>query len=132
MNSLAGLDWMGYFHSLSEDEIRKLAVWLVAEHLHVGEFMEVVDRAYAQSSREWRGEPSDFVAWHGRPCAEDYARRKRRFAEFVVALNEASMTGAFPGDVAPEELELSQPYRMETSSIAEVLGALEYARRSSA
>lgn len=128
MNSLVGFDWIGFFHSLSDDETRNLAAWLVAERLHVGEFMEVVDRVYARTSDEWRGQPSVFVVWHGRPGAEDYARRKRRFAELIAALDEARMTGALPGDVAPDELEFSQPHRAEAPSIGEVLGALEYAR----
>lgn len=131
MNSLVGFDWIGYFHSLSDDEMRHLANWLVAERLHLGEFMEVVDRVYARASDEWRGQPSVFVVWHGRAGAEDYARRKRRFAELIAALDEARMTGALPGDVAPDELGLSPPCRAEAPSIREVLGALQFARHSS-
>jgi hypothetical protein len=41
------------------------------------------------------------------------------------------MTGALPGDVAPEELEPPLSHWVETSSITEVLKALEYARRGS-
>lgn len=128
MNSLVGFDWMSYFQSLSDDEMRNLATWLVAECLHVGEFMEVVDRVYSRTADEWREQPSVFVVWHGLPGAEDYAHRKQRFAELIAALEEACMTGALPGDVAPDELELSQPRPLAALSIGEVLGALEYAR----
>lgn len=131
MNSLVGLDWIGYFHSLSDDEMRKLAAWLVAERLDVGEFMEVVDRVFARALDEWRGQPSVFIGWYGRRGAEEYARRKRRFAELMAALEEASMTGALPGDVAPEELEVSQPDWVEAPSMENVLNALEYARHGS-
>ena len=130
MNSPVGLDWLGYFHSLSDDEMRKLASWLVAKHLHVGEFMEVVDRVYTQAADEWGGQPALFIVWHGRSAAEGYARRKQRFTELIAALDEARMTGALPGDVAPEELEFTQSRQAETPSIGEVLGAIEYARHS--
>lgn len=131
MNSLIGLDWIGYFHSLSNDEMRALADWLVAERLDVGEFMEVVDRVFARTLYEWREQPSVFIVCYGRPGAEEYARRKRRFAELMGALDEACMTGALPGDVAPEELEATQPDWAEAPSLESVLGALEYARRGS-
>lgn len=131
MKSVVGLDWIGYFLSLSDDEIRKLAAWLVAERLDVGEFMEVADRIYAQTPDEWRDQPSVFVAWFGRPSAAKYARRKQRFAELMAALEEAYMTGALPGDVAPEELKLSQPHWADAPSVERVLGELEYARRGS-
>lgn len=128
MNSLIGFDWISYFQSLSDVEMRNLATWLVAECLHVGEFMEVVDRVYARTADKWREQPAVFVVWHGLPGAEDYAHRKQRFAKLIAALDEASMSGALPGDVAPNELELSQPHPAAAPSIGEVLGALEYAR----
>lgn len=131
MNNLVGLDWIGYFHSLSDDEIHELAVWLAAERLEVGEFMEVVDRVYARTSDEWRGQAPVFVDWFGRPDAREYAHRKRRFAELTAALEEARMTGAFPGDVTPEELDPPLPLWAEATSVEKVLVALECARRDS-
>ncbi len=131
MNNLTGLDWSDYFHGLSDDETRELAVWLATERLAVGEFMEIVDRVYARSPVEWRGQSPVFVSWFGRPGASEYARRKRRFAELVSALEEAHMTGALPGDVVPDELELFPPLWTEAPSIAEVLEELECARRGS-
>ena len=129
MNSLLGLDWISYFHSLSDDETRTLAAWLATERIDLGEFMEVVDRVFARTLDEWRGQPSVFIDCYGRPGAEDYARRKRRFAGLMAALEEADMTGALPGEVAPEELEVAQPDWANASSLERVLGALECARR---
>lgn len=134
MNSLVGLDWVGYFRSLSDDEVSALAAWLVAERLDVGEFMEVVDRVHARTLDdrtvdEWRGQPSLFIGWYGRPGAEGYARRKRRFAELMAIRETVGMAGALPGEVAPEELEATQPDWAKTPSLERVLGALEYARR---
>src|SRR5579859_6239409 len=120
MNNLAGLDWMGYFHSLSDDEIHELAAWLAAERLEVGEFMEVVDRVYARTSDEWRGQAPVFVDWFGRPDARAYAHRKQRFAELTAALEEARMTGALSGDVAPEELEPPRKLSVETPSVEQM------------
>jgi hypothetical protein len=129
MNNSVGLDWVGYFRSLSDEEMRALAVWLAAERLEVGEFMEVVDRVYARTSNEWRGQASVFVDWFGRPDASEYARRKWRFAELMAALEEARMSGALAGDVALEELKPRQPFWGEASSAEKALGALEWARR---
>lgn len=136
MNSLAGFDWIGYFRSLSDDEMSALAAWLVAERLAVGEFMEVVDRVYARMladpiASEWRGQPSLFVGWYGRPGAEEYARRKRQFADLMATFDAACMMGALPGDVAPEELEATQADWTKAPSLVSVLGALEYARHDS-
>ncbi len=115
MDDVEGLDWVGYFRGLSADEVRELAAWLAAEFLEVGEFMEIVDRGYAQASEEWRGRSRAFAAQCGRPVAKGYARRKRRFAELMAALEEARMSGALPGDVAPQEL---QPIRLPWAELA--------------
>ncbi len=131
MNDSMGLDWVSYFHGLSDDEIRELAAWLAAECLEVGEFVEVVDRVYARTSDEWRGQPPVFVAWFGRPDAREYARRKRLFAGLTTALEEARMAGALPGDVAPNELQPIQALWAEAPSTEKLLGALECARRDS-
>lgn len=129
MRNSVGFDWVGYFHSQSDDEIHELAAWLAAERLNVGEFMEVVDRVYARTSDEWRGQASVFVAWFGRQDAQEYARRKRHFAERMAALEEAGMTGALSGDVAPEELKPLQPRWADAPSAETTLRALEGARR---
>lgn len=127
MNDLVGLDWVGYLHSLSDAQMRELAVWLASELLRVGEFMEIVDRAYAQSPEQWRGRAPAFVAQAGRPVARGYARRKRRFAELMAALEEANMRGALPGDVAPHELHLPQVPWTEPQTVEELLGVLAHA-----
>ena len=129
MNSSIGLDWLGYFHGLSDDEILDLSAWLVAERLEVGEFMEVVDRAYARSPDEWRAQAPVFMAWFGCPAAMRYARRKRCFSELIDAQEEARMSGALPGDVALDELKPLQPLWTSSPSPEHVLGALRCARR---
>ncbi|HEU0028131.1 MAG TPA: hypothetical protein VFQ25_13540 [Ktedonobacterales bacterium] len=129
MNGSAGLDWVGFFHSLSDDEVLDLAAWLTAEGLEVGEFMEVVDRAYARTLEEWRGQSPVFMAWFGRPAAMRYARRKRRFSELMTAQEEARMSGALPGDVALDELKPLQPPWTTSPSAEKVLGALMCAQR---
>jgi hypothetical protein len=129
MNSSVSLDWVGYFHSLSDDEILELAAWLTAERLRVGEFMEVVDRAYARTLAEWRGQPPVFIAWFGRAEATRYARRKRRFSGLIAALEDARMTGALPGDVALDELTPLQPLWTTAPSAENMLCALRCAQR---
>jgi hypothetical protein len=128
MDDLEGIDWVGYFHGLSADEMRELAVWLAAELLEVGEFMAIADRGYAQASEEWRGRSRAFAAQHGRPVAKGYARRKRRFAELMAALEEARMSGALPGEAAPQELQPIRPPWAEPRPVEELLGMLEHAR----
>ncbi len=129
MNSAEGLDWVGYFQSLSDGETLELAAWLAAERLDLGEFMEVVDRMYAGIPDEWRCQSPVFMAWFGCPGAMRYARRKRRFSELMAAQEEARMSGALPGDAAPDELRPLQPRWTKTLSPEKVLGALECARR---
>jgi hypothetical protein len=131
MDSSVGLDWVGYFHSLSDGEMLGLAAWLAAERLEVGEFMEVVDRAYAQASDARRCQSPVFMAWFGRPAAMRYARRKRRFSGLMAAQEEARMTGALPGDVALDELTPLQPLWRASLSAEKVLGALKCAQRDS-
>ncbi len=102
------VDWRLYLRDLQEDEALSLATWLAAEGLHVGEFMEIVDRAYAAAPNPERGRSSHFVAQFGRPVARAYARRKRRCAGRTAALEEALVSGALPGDVGrPQELQMA-------------------------
>lgn len=135
MDDLVGLDWVGYFHTLSDDAIRELAAWLAAERLEVWELMDIVDRAYAQAAEDWHGRSLAFVTNCGLPVVEGYARRKRRFVElteFTAALEEAHLCGALPGDVAPEEL---QPLRLSLTkprSVEDLVGVLQRARGDSA
>lgn len=110
MDSLLGIDWVDYFHHLSDDDLSELATWLAAESLMVSEFMEFVDRVYTHESVEWHGRTLAFVACCGRPAAQEYARRKRRLAELMIALEAAEMSGALRGDVVLEALRpLPQP-----------------------
>jgi hypothetical protein len=109
MADVAGVDWPGYFRSLPAGEARALAAWLAAEGLAVGEFMEVVDRAYATAPEAWRGRSRPFVARRGRVAAAAYARRKRQCAGLLAALDEALISGALPGDVASRELRPCAP-----------------------
>lgn len=128
MDNVVGMDWGDYFHRLSDDEIRELATWLAAECLEVWEFMDIVDRAYAQASDDWHERPPAFVASRGRPAVEGYARRKRRFAELTTALDEACLCGALPGDVAPEDLRPLRSPKTEPRPVEDLLSALERAR----
>jgi hypothetical protein len=128
MAGVAGFDWPGYFRSLDDDEARALARWLAAESLGVGEFTEVVDRAYAAAPDQWQGQPRPFVAQFGRPAAQAYARRKRGFAG-LAALEEALMSGALPGDVAPLELQTRASSYTRQRQADKLLSALERARR---
>jgi hypothetical protein len=129
MGDLLGIDWVDYFHRLSDDELRELAAWLADEYLTVGEFTDLVDRIYRRAADEWRGRSLTLVASYGHYVIEEYARRKRRFAELLAALDDARMSGALPGDVAPEEL---QPLRQTAPRTAEdLLHVLERARSGS-
>jgi hypothetical protein len=123
-----GVDWGSYFHSLSDAELRGLAAWLAAECLEVWEFKDVVDRVYAQVAATWRGRSAAFVASHGRPILLGYARRRRRFAELMAALEDARQRGALPGDVALEELQPLPAPTSKRRSVEELLDALERAR----
>lgn len=128
MGSTRGLDWGGYFHTLSDDDMRELAGWLAAECVELWEFMDIVDRAYMQTADAWRGQLPAFVARSGRPAVARYARRKRRFAELTSTLDEARVRGAMPGEVAPEELQPLRAPRTGHQSMEELLGVLERAR----
>jgi hypothetical protein len=123
-----GVDWVGYLHGLSDAEIHELAGWLAAERLEVWEFEDVVDRVYAQVADTWHGRPAAFVASHGRPILIGYARRRRRFAELMAALDEARLCGALPGDVALEELQPLPAPGSKRRSVEDVLRVLERAR----
>ena len=129
MANLAGIDWSKYFRGLQDEEARALADWLTGENLGVGEFMEIVDRAYATAPDYWHGRLQPFVAHVGRPAAEGYARRKRQGTRLLAMLEQALMSGALLGEVAPEELDLSVVPRIEQRHVERVLGALERLRR---
>ncbi len=123
-----GLDWPDYLHSLQDDDIRVLACWLAAEGLLVGEFMEVVDRAYAAAPEPWRAQTQAFMIQIGQPAAERYVLRKRRFTRLMAMLEEALASGALAGEVAPQELELSVPPQPMPRSVKTLLDMLEHAR----
>jgi hypothetical protein len=91
--------------------------------------MEIVDRAYAAAWDDWHGRLQPFMAQVGRPAAEGYARRKRQGTRLLAMLEQALMSGALPGEVAPQELELPVLPRLEQRQAEEVLGALERLRR---
>jgi hypothetical protein len=126
MAEQTGLDWPGYLGSLPEDDACALAAWLSAQGLHVGEFMEVVDRAYATWPEPVRGHLDAFMHVVGRPCVTSYAFRKRHFARLVAMLEEAMASGALPGEVAPHELDLPVKLPTEGRSVEELLACLEH------
>jgi hypothetical protein len=130
MDFSMGIDWPDYFHCLSPDQMHELATWLTAQFLKVSEFTDLVDRAYAQTPDEWRGRSPTFVTWFGRPMVERYALRKRGFAE-LMALDDAYMSGAFPGEVASRELQPLRLPEAEHRSVDDVLSALERIRSAS-
>jgi hypothetical protein len=123
-----GIDWVDYFHHLSDDEIRELAAWLAAEFLGVGEFTDIVDRVYVWALDDWRGREPAFVTLCKRSVVEAYAGRKRRFTELMAALEDAQMSGALSGDVVPQELQPLRPPWSGTRTAEQLLGALERAR----
>jgi hypothetical protein len=131
MVDLRCIDWCEHFRRLSDDDLQELATWLAAEFLKVSEFTDIVDRAYARAAEEWNGRALTFVACCGRPAVAAYARRKRRYAELMAALEDARMCGAFPGDVAPQELQPLRPLQTRPRTVNELLGTLERARGSS-
>jgi hypothetical protein len=120
-----GIDWPCYFGALPEDDARAFARWLSAKGLQVGEFMEVVDRAYSTWPTRWRGRPEAFIGLVGKHAATSYAFRKRRFAKLVAILDEAMASGALPGEIAPEELDLPVKRHTERRSVEELLAAVE-------
>jgi len=120
-----GIDWPRYFRALPDDDVRALATWLGAQGLQVGEFMEVVDRVYATAPRRWRGRTEVFVSVVGRPTARSYAQRKRHFGRLMAMLEAAMVSGALPGDVAPQELDLPVAIQTEPRPVDELLAALE-------
>ncbi len=119
------LDWPGYFRALPEVDARALATWLGAHGLQVGEFMEVVDRSYAAWPEQWLGRPDAFISLVGKHTAMSYALRKRHFARLVAMLEEAMASGALPGEVAPQELDLPVKIQTERRSVEELLAAVE-------
>jgi hypothetical protein len=129
MANTASLNWPRYFRTLSADEIFVLAVWLDRNGLKVGEFMEVVDRAHAVAPERWSGQPRRSLAELVRASAGTYADRKRRFAALMTAFEDALSSGAFPGDVAPQELRPSPPGEAGHRQTAALVGALERAAR---
>jgi hypothetical protein len=129
MADLGGLDWPGVFRSLRNDDVRTLAFWLADLELQVGEFMEVVDRAYAGAPEPWRGQPQAFMLQIGQPAAQCYALRKRRYAHLMALLEEALASGALAGEVAPRELEFPVAPRPKPRPAEELAGALERAKR---
>jgi hypothetical protein len=128
MAGLASFDWPGYLSSLPDGEAYALAIWLAAEGLGAGEFMEIVDRAYAEAPDHWQGRSRAFLAQVGRPEAEAFARRKRRFGALMATLEQALISGALPGEIAPQELALPALPRTDQRPAAELLDALERAR----
>jgi len=129
MADLRGVDWPIYFRGLQEDEARALAVWLAAEGLAVGEFMEIVDRAYAAAPDQVPWRSHQFPSRFGRPVAKAYALRKRQCAGLTAALEEVLISGAFPGDVALQELDLSASPWTTQRPAEDLLRALECAIR---
>jgi len=129
MADLEGFDWPGYLRGLQDHEALALAIWLAVEGLRVGEFIEIVDHTYAAAGGKWPGPPESFVAQFGRAAAHAYAQRRRRFAGLTAVLEEALLSGAFPGDVAPQELDLRALPHLRRRQVEELLGALERARR---
>jgi hypothetical protein len=130
MDTSIGIDWYDYFHCLSDAQTRELATWLAAEFLKVSEFTDIVDRIYAQTPEERRGRSPTFVTSFGRPMVERYAERKRGFAE-LMALEDAYMSGAFPGDVASGELQPLRLPEAKRRSVDDVLSVLERIRGAS-
>lgn len=128
----AGIDWPAYARGLDQADRRDLARWLAAQDLGHGEFMEIVDRAYARTSGRKLARPRRFVVWVGRPAAEVYARRKRMFARRMAALEEALISGALPGEVAAQELEPAATWRTHRRARGGLLAALRRARRGQA
>jgi len=116
--------------SLDGKGVRTLAAWLAVEGLHVSEFMEVVDRAYAVAPTACRAESRSFVMRLGRRSAERYARRKQRFAGLAVALEHARISGASPGDVALHELRPLAARSAHAQPVSELIAILERYRRS--
>ena len=125
MADQVGLDWPNYFRTLPEGDARALASWLGAQRLQVGEFMEVVDRAYAAWPRPWSGQRDAFIDLVGTQAAARYAFRKRHFARLVAMLEAAMISGALPGEVAPQELDLPVADQIAPRPVEELLSAVE-------
>jgi len=131
MSASMGIDWCEYFHGLSDEQLRELAIWLAARFLKVSEFTDIVDRVYAQVSEERRGPSPTFIVRYGRSVVERYAQRKRSFTELMAALEDATMSGALPGDVAAQELSPLRAPQSASQSVEDVLRALERVRSES-
>ena len=125
MADQVGLDWPRYFRTMPDGNAREFASWLHAQGLQVGEFIEVVDHAYARWAQQWWRTPDAFIDLVGRRTATSYAVRKRYFARLVALLEEAMATGALPGEVAPQELDLPVKIQNQPRSVDELLAALE-------
>jgi len=119
------IDSPGYLGSLDGEGVRTLASWLAVEGLRVGEFIEVVDRAYALAPPACGTAARSFVKKGGRHFAATYARRKRRFAGLAVALEAARLSGALPGEVALHELRPLAGPSLPAVSVGELIEVLE-------
>jgi hypothetical protein len=131
MDDLRPINWVEYLRGLSDDDLRELAAWLAAEFLKVSEFTDIVDRVYAQAADTWRGRARAFVANCGRPVAQNYAHRKRRYVERMAALEDAEIRGALPDTVAPEELQVLSPLLPPPRTAEELFGMLVRLRSGS-
>ena len=125
MADLVGLDWSRYFRGLPTADARALAGWLSSRGLRLGEFMEIVDRAYATSGYRWRGRSDAFVSLVGTPMAERYAHRKHRVSMLVALREEALASGAFPREVAASDLDFGWHLQIESQSESELLARFE-------
>jgi hypothetical protein len=92
--------------------------------------MEIVDRAYVVGRLQWRGRPDAFIRLVGRHAAARYAFRKRHYARLVALLDEAMASGALPGEVAPQELDLPVKILIERRSVDELLAAVGHVTAS--
>ena len=87
--------------------------------------MEIVDRAYAIAPDYRRGPSKGFVAQVGWPAATAYAQRKRRFAGLTATLEDALVSGAFPGEVALDELQPAAPSPATQRRESDLLEAMD-------
>jgi hypothetical protein len=128
MADLTGVDWTNYLRALRADEVRLLATFLAVEGVQLGEFMEVVDHAFAGTPGACRARQRSFVTRIGQPLVQNYARRKRRYAGLASAFEQARISGAFPGDVAPHELR-PLAIASRTRSVADLVAIIERGKR---
>lgn len=71
------VDWSGYIGGLREGDLCALAIWLADEGLGVGEFMEIVERAYATAPECWHEQWPAFMVRRGYPAATCACYSKR-------------------------------------------------------